>query len=131
MDTSVSVLVVDDSQTMANIVSALVRQCEFSDVEQALSGEAALAALRNRRRGLVIADINMVGMNGVELLRAVRQDIFLANTCFVLMTAMRHRELIDAAMYYQADSIIMKPFTKDVLKCKLADITKLKFRHPG
>ena len=126
MNTEISVLVVDGSPATANIVSTLVRQCGFAKVDQALSGQSALEALRNERYRLVIADINMVGMNGVELLAAVRSDFFLANVCFVLMSAERHPQLVEAAIRYRADCFVTKPFTRDILKCKLEDLPKLK-----
>ena len=126
MNTKARVLVVDDSAATALIVSKLLNQCGFSEVDRAPSGEDALGQLRERCYGLVIADVNMTGMNGVQLLAAVRGDAMYQDLCFVLMTAMRNRELIDAAVSYNADGILLKPFTVPTLKEKLGLIPKLR-----
>lgn len=130
MNPNIRILLVDDSQAMLNIVDKLLRQCGFTNVEQALSGESALAALRARRHQLVISDVNMPGMNGVQLLTTVRRDPYLGDTCFVLITAQRDRDIIAAAIQNRADCILAKPFTAQVLKMKLGDIPKLKFMAP-
>jgi two-component system chemotaxis response regulator CheY len=128
MDTSHSVLVVDDSQVTLQIVTKLLQGCGFQNISHADSGANALRMMREKQYRLVFSDVNMADMHGVELLRAVRSDARLSDSCFVLMTTMRHRDVIEAALRYQADAIIMKPFTSEVLKCKLADLEKLKAR---
>jgi len=128
MDTSHSVLVVDDSQVTLQIVTRLLQACGFSDISHAESGASALRMMREKQYRLVFSDVNMGDMHGVELLRAVRSDARLADSCFVLMTTLRHRDVIEAARRYQADAIIMKPFTSEVLKCKLDDLEKLRAR---
>jgi two-component system chemotaxis response regulator CheY len=126
MNTKTRVLVVDDSPATTLIVAKLLNQCGFSEVDRAPSGEAALEQLKQGCYGLVIADVNMSGMNGVQLLAAVRSDAMYHGLCFVLMTAMRNRELIDAAVSYNADGILLKPFTAPTLKEKLGLIPKLR-----
>jgi len=126
MNTKARVLVVDDSPATTMIVSKLLNQCGFSEVDRAPSGEVALGQLREHSYGLVIADVNMGGMNGVQLLAAVRGDAIYHDLCFVLMTALRDRELVDAAVSYNADGIILKPFTAPALKEKLGLIPKLR-----
>ena len=126
MNTKARVLVVDDSPATTMIVSKLLNQCGFSEVDRALSGEQVLSQIKEHSYGLVIADVNMAGMNGVQLLAAVRGDAMYHGLCFVLMTAMRSRELIDAAVSYNADGILLKPFTAPTLKEKLGLIPKLR-----
>ena len=126
MNAGMKILVADDSQAVLGVVTKLLRQCGFSDIENANTAEEALEALRARRHRLVISDCNFGGMSGLQLLMAVRSDTLLNNTCFILMTAMRDRDVIDAAVRFQADCVLMKPFTADVLKIKLADLSKLK-----
>jgi two-component system chemotaxis response regulator CheY len=126
MNTKARVLVVDDSAVTAQIVCKLLNQCGFSEVDRSPSGEHALGQLREHFYGLVIADVNMTGMNGVQLLATVRGDAMYHDLCFVLMTTMRNRELIDAAVSHNADGIILKPFTAPALKEKLGLIPKLR-----
>ena len=77
---------------------------------------------------LVISDVDMAPMDGVELLRAVRQDAALANICFVLMTALKSSESVIAAKKLGVDAFLLKPFSLDVLKEKLARLEKLQER---
>jgi two-component system chemotaxis response regulator CheY len=129
MNKGIKVLVADDSQAIVNVVTKLLQRCGYSDVEHAYTAEEALEALRARRHHLVISDYNFGDMNGVQLLMAVRSDTLLNNTCFILMTGVRDSKVIDAAMRFQADGILIKPFTADVLKMKLARLPKLKTRN--
>ena len=129
MNKGIKVLVADDSQAIINVVTKLLQQCGFSDIEHAHTAEEALEALRARRHHLVMSDYNLGDMNGVQLLMAVRSDTLLNNTCFILMTAMRDNKMIEAAMRFQADGFLIKPFTVDVLKMELAHLPKLKTRN--
>ena len=126
MNTKARVLVVDDSSAMALIVTKLLNQCGFGEVDRAPSGEDALVQLQQGCYGLVIADVNLTGMNGVQLLAAVRENATYNNLCFVLMTAMRDRALVDAAVSYTVDAVLLKPFTAPTLKEKLDRIPKLR-----
>jgi len=125
MITSTRVLVVDDSAATAVVVAKLVNQCGFPDIDCVPSGEHALSMLNNNSYGLIIADVNMPGMSGVELLARVRNDESYCKILFILMTAMRDRETVDAAVRYQADGLILKPFTASSLRTKLGMIPRL------
>src|SRR6188472_1264658 len=125
MNTKRRVLVVDDSPTTTLIVAKLLAQCGFEEVDQAPSGEQALDQLGKHRYGLIVADVNMAGMNGVELLARVRGHATYHDVCVVLMTAMRDRQLLEAAVSHNADCVILKPFTSAALKEKLDRIPKL------
>ena len=79
------VLIVDDSASTANIITALFRMCGFTDVDQAASAEHALGMMGRRRYGLVLCDMYMTGQDGLQLLATVRNDPVLSDTCFLLM----------------------------------------------
>ena len=125
MKASIPILIVDDSNVVANLVKGMLQHCGFANIASASSGEAALSAVRRGRCKLVISDIVMPGMNGIELLRAIRADPLTQNICVVLMTAADHPELDSAATRYQVDCLLKKPFTKDLLRQKLTEIPKL------
>ena len=74
VDLSMSVLVVDDYNTMIRIIKNLLRQIGFEDIDDASDGALALAKMRTKKYGLVISDWNMEPMNGFELLKQVRSD---------------------------------------------------------
>src|SRR4051794_2505617 len=123
MDSGPRILVADDSQAVVDVVSKLLRRCGLlSDIEQVKTAEEALAAVRARRHTLVISDCYFGRMSGIQLLMAMRVDPLLSKTCFILMTAIRDREVIDRAKHFQADAFLTKPFSGDVLRMKLIDL---------
>ena len=74
VDLSMSVLVVDDYNTMIRIIRNLLKQLGFENIDDASDGSAALNKMRGKKYGLVISDWNMEPMTGYDLLREVRAD---------------------------------------------------------
>src|SRR5450631_4779849 len=85
-DLSMSVLVVDDYNTMIRIIRNLLKQIGFEDIDDASDGSAALNKMRAKKYGLVISDWNMEPMTGYDLLREVRADTNIATTPFIMIT---------------------------------------------
>ena len=107
------VLIVDDSQVVRRFVSLALRPLGCELIE-AGSGEEALRALAARLVDVVIADINMPGMDGPELIRRVKSNPILSGTrVIVLSTEARARaDLLDAG----ASAWIQKPCRPDELR---------------
>jgi two-component system chemotaxis response regulator CheY len=108
MDTSISVLVVDDSKTTVRIVCQMLQKCGFNNIAEAPNGVVAFELLRSGKFDLVISDVGMVPMNGIELLQAVRVDRILRDTCFILMTALRETAGVLATKKYSANAPSLK-----------------------
>jgi two-component system chemotaxis response regulator CheY len=125
VETSISIIVVDDSKTTVRIVCQMLQKCGFSDIAEAPNGLSAFERLRTSKFDLVISDVGMMPMNGIELLQAVRADRTLRDTCFILMTALRETENVLATKQYRADALLLKPFTAEILRQKLVLLGKL------
>src|ERR1700710_532276 len=97
VDLSMSVLVVDDYNTMIRIIRNLLKQLGFENIDDASDGSAALAKLRGKKYGLVISDWNMEPMTGYDLLRQVRADPDLGRTPFIMINAESKTENVIAA----------------------------------
>ena len=119
VDLSMSVLVVDDYNTMIRIIRNLLKQLGFDDVDDASDGATALAKMRAKKYGLVISDWNMEPMTGYELLKEVRQDPGLSKTPFIMVTAESKTENVVAAKQAGVNNYIVKPFNADTLKSKI------------
>ena len=119
LDSSISVLIVDDASTMARIIRNLLRQIGFKDVDEAHGGATALAKMKIKRYGLVISDWNMEPMTGIDLLRQVRADPGLGEIPFIMVTAESRRENVIAAKETGANNYIVKPFNAQTLKAKI------------
>jgi two-component system, chemotaxis family, chemotaxis protein CheY len=119
VDTSMSVLVVDDYKTMVRIIRNLLKQLGFEDVDEAADGAEALGKMRQRKYGLVISDWNMEPMTGYELLKEVRGDPSLSRTPFIMITAESKTENVIAAKKAGVNNYIVKPFNAQTLKGKI------------
>ena len=119
VDLSMSVLVVDDYNTMIRIIRNLLKQLGFEDVDDASDGSAALSKLREKKYGLVISDWNMEPMTGYELLKEVRADPGLTKTPFIMVTAESKTENVIAAKKAGVNNYIVKPFNAQTLKTKI------------
>jgi two-component system chemotaxis response regulator CheY len=116
------VLVVDDYKTMIRIITNLLKQIGFKDIQDASDGSAALTKLRKDSFGLVVSDWNMEPMTGLELLREVRSDDELKKMPFLMVTAESKTENVIAAKEAGVDNYIVKPFNAETLKGKIEAI---------
>jgi two-component system chemotaxis response regulator CheY len=119
MDVSLRVLVVDDSRTMTTIISKLVRDVGFTEVEQVNDGPAALDRLREETFGLLLSDWDMRPMNGTELTQEVRQDPKNSGIPIIMITAKCDA---DVAWLSGADGYLTKPFKVDELREKIEEV---------
>ena len=105
-------LVVDDDALMRRSMSASLTQAGFS-VTTAASGEEALKSAQAHRPDLILLDIGLPGMDGLDTLRAFRQAV--SGVPVIFVTA-RRRELDEVVgLELGADDYITKPFDFDVL----------------
>ena len=119
MDVSFPVLVVDDSQTMTTIISKLVREVGFSDIDQVNDGPSALARLREKKYGLVLSDWDMRPMNGTELIQQIRRDPMNSSTLVIMITA---KGDADVSWLSGADGYLTKPFRAYDLSEKIEEV---------
>ncbi|WP_414995732.1 response regulator [Asticcacaulis sp.] len=122
MDMSMPVLVVDDYKTMLRIISNLLKQLGFENVEEASDGTEALEKMKKGSYGLVISDWNMEPMTGYELLLKVRADDVLKRTPFIMVTAESKTENVIAAKKAGVNNYIVKPFNAATLKQKITAV---------
>jgi two-component system chemotaxis response regulator CheY len=122
LNSSMSVLLVDDSRLMINIIRGLLQHLGITDVDDANDGASALAKMRSKRYGLVISDWNMEPMSGYELLRELRNDPGLKRIPFIMVTAESKTENVIAAKRAGVDNYIVKPFNAHTLKAKIETV---------
>lgn len=108
-----NLLIVDDEQGMRQLLSHVFTRAGH-DVRAAENGGAALELLRQQPADLIISDVKMPDMNGIELLRRVRE--FAPEVAVVMMTAFATVDTAREAFKLGADDFIQKPFDVDELK---------------
>jgi two-component system chemotaxis response regulator CheY len=121
-DKNMKFLVVDDFSTMRRIVRNLLKELNFTNVDEAEDGVAALQKLRSGGIDFVVSDWNMPNMNGLDLLKAIRADASLKHLPVLMVTAEAKKENIIEAAQSGASGYVVKPFTAAVLEEKLTKI---------
>lgn len=101
------VLVVDDDPDVALLVKVLLERRVGCLVDVASDGESALAQARSQRPDVVVTDIEMPGLNGLELLAELRRS--LPSVPVIVMTAHVSVEYAVSALRAQADEFLTKP----------------------
>ena len=122
MDLNMKVLVVDDFATMRRIVKNVLKQIGFTHIVEADDGTTALSVLKENRVDLIISDWNMPKMTGLDFLKRVRGDESTKDIPFVMVTAEAQKDNVLQAVQAGVSNYIVKPFTADTVKEKLAKV---------
>lgn len=107
-------LVVDDSQTMRNMVSVAMKKIGF-DVMLAKDGVEAIQALEGKNVDVVITDINMPNMDGIELIRLLRENPTSKFTPILVLTTEDGENIKKAGKEAGATGWVVKPFNPEIL----------------
>jgi two-component system chemotaxis response regulator CheY len=112
------VLIVDDSSVMRKIVERSLRQAglELEKVQEAGNGAEGLAALGNGGVELVLCDINMPVMDGIEFLRQIPSVPAAKGVPVVMITTEGSESHVVQALSIGARGYIRKPFTPEQVK---------------
>lgn len=122
MDKNMKILIVDDFSTMRRIIKSLMRDLGYANTHEADDGLTALPMLKGGGYDFLVTDWNMPGMQGIDLLKAVRSDPQLVSLPVLLVTAEARREQIVDAAEAGVNGYIVKPFTAQTLKEKIDKI---------
>jgi two-component system chemotaxis response regulator CheY len=122
LDKNMKILIVDDFSTMRRIIKNLLRDLGFNNTDEADDGNTALPKLRSGNFDFLVTDWNMPGMQGIDLLKAVRTDPKLASLPVLMVTAEAKKEQIVAAAQAGVNGYVVKPFTAATLKEKIDKI---------
>lgn len=121
-DKNMKFLVIDDFPTMRRIVRNLLKELGYSNAEEAEDGVDALAKLRENKFDFVVSDWNMPNLDGLEMLKQIRQDDALKHLPVLMVTAEAKKENIIEAAQAGASGYVVKPFTAGTLEEKLNKI---------
>ena len=113
------VLVVDDQKSMRGLAAHALKQLGFAHVDEAESGESALSAIGKADYDLMLADWNMEGMTGLDLLKAVRRNHDQRQIVVVMTTSENHVSKVSEAMAAGANNYLIKPCEPAKLKQRL------------
>jgi two-component system chemotaxis response regulator CheY len=116
------VLVVDDSQSIRNEISDALGQGGFTVVEAANGSEAFSCLADHKDISLIVLDVNMPGMNGLEVLERLKTDYAVRNLPVLMLTTEAERTLVERAKKAGAKGWLLKPIKPNLL---LSTVTRL------
>ncbi|WP_315821573.1 hybrid sensor histidine kinase/response regulator transcription factor [Paraflavitalea speifideaquila] len=117
-----AVLLIDDDDQMVQYLSGLFRNTY--QVYQASTGEDGLKLASKHLPDLVISDVQMQGLNGIELCRHIKEDEALQHIPVILLTASAATDMRLQGVEGGADDYITKPFDNDILIARVASLLK-------
>lgn len=113
-----TVLVVDDAAFMRTMLRRVIEEAGAYTVEEAQDGETALSVYAKKRPGLVLLDISMPGIDGIEVLKQIMQKD--PDACVVMCSAIGQERTIKDAVENGAADFIVKPFKTEQIAAALA-----------
>ena len=118
------VLIVDDSAAIRKILHRVLVQAEvpLGKVHEAGDGMEALEKLKTEHVGLILSDINMPNMDGIEFLGKLRANDAFKTVPVLMVTTEGSQARVLQALELGANGYVRKPFTADQIKEKLAGL---------
>jgi two-component system chemotaxis response regulator CheY len=120
----VDVLIVDDSAAIRKILQRVLTQAELplGKVIEAADGREAMVALKSQKVGLILSDINMPNMDGLQLLGQLKSDAQWRDVPVIMISTEGSEAKVMEAVQLGARGFVRKPFTAEQIKEKLATL---------
>ncbi|MDY6909970.1 MAG: response regulator [Thermodesulfobacteriota bacterium] len=121
---SYNVLIVDDSKSMRSVIKKVLRISGFrsGEILEAENGKEALDLLKGSWVDLILTDVHMPVMDGIEFIRRLRQEETLKDVPVLLVTTESNEERLQEAMALGAKAYLRKPFQPEAIRALLNQI---------
>ncbi|MCP4690548.1 MAG: response regulator [Desulfobacterales bacterium] len=116
------ILVVEDQRPVRKQMIEILNQLGFADIVEASDGIEGLNAAKADRLDLIISDVEMPNLTGLELLILVRNNDKLMNIPFLMVTSVSVKEVVQKAAEVGVNGYIVKPFSFETVKERLNKI---------
>ena len=120
---SLSIMVVDDMSTSRSLIIMALEEMGIKKVDFAKDGTSALQALAARPVHLVISDYNMPGMDGLQLLQALRSNRSTQGIGFILVSGRVEQKILNTGKQLGMNNFIQKPFTTPQMRDCIQAVT--------
>jgi signal transduction histidine kinase/ligand-binding sensor domain-containing protein/DNA-binding NarL/FixJ family response regulator len=119
-----TIMIVEDNAELRNFLSSVLRN--HYNILEAENGMVALKLLPDSAPDLIVSDVMMPEMTGLELAKAIKEDINVSHIPLVLLTAKNDIDSKLEAMGYGVDDYITKPFSSAYLEARIENLLKLR-----
>ncbi|MEO1287934.1 MAG: response regulator [Chloroflexota bacterium] len=116
-----TILSIDDDESARVLFEIMLKRSGFN-VLQAVDGDEALAIVDSTIPDLIMTDIQLPGINGIELVAEFRKREELDQTAIIVLSAFQSESMIDDAKSAGADEFYKKPLKMDALSQRLIEI---------
>lgn len=116
---SARILIVEDEQFSRTLMLRHLNREGFTDVTEAVDGKQALELLRQQNFDLVLSDLQMPEMDGLELLRQMKQDTKLALIPLIIVSSIEETHKIAESIEFGAEDHLAKPFNPYILRARV------------
>jgi DNA-binding response OmpR family regulator len=120
-----TVLIVDDDPVMLDLLDVYITEMNVT-VIKAKDGVEALEKIYTQEPDIILTDLAMPRMNGIELVKKLKQNSTTALIPIIVITALTERDIALEALELGVDEFITKPFDKIILRARLKSIFKTK-----
>ena len=126
-----NILVTDDSATMRTVIKKTVTMSgvPVGEFYEAANGKEALAILENTWVDVILSDVNMPEMSGMELLKAVGEDEDLRKIPLIFITTEASEARQEEARRLGAAGYVKKPFQPEAIKAMLYEVLEKAYEH--
>ena len=117
----INILIVDDSAAIRKVLIRVLRQTELplGDIREASDGKEAIEKLEEGSAGLILSDINMPNMDGLQLLSRIRSEKRWKHIPVIMITTEGSKSSVLQAVELGAQGYVRKPFTVEQIKDKI------------
>ncbi|MEW6263787.1 MAG: tetratricopeptide repeat protein [Thermodesulfobacteriota bacterium] len=127
---AIKIMIVNDKVDLRNIVRDYLKNDGYSNLLVSENGMSALRRAANDLPDLIIADYDLPGLNGLQLLKEIRSNRDLAETPFLLISSEAEQKYVALAAEHRVNAFIVKPFSQQTLSDKVNHILESKL-NPG
>jgi CheY-like chemotaxis protein len=125
MVTTATILIVDDDWLNVEVMQAYL-ESEGYEIDAVPSGEKALAYLQDKQPDLILMDVRMNGLTGIETTAAIKGDETTQHIPVLLVTAHNEKADIEQAIQAGVDDVLFKPLNAPIMKLRIRTLVRLK-----
>ena len=124
----ISILIIDDEPDNFDVIEALLNRQNYH-LHYAANGESGLSVLENLKPDLILLDVMMPGMDGIEVCRRIRERLQWQSTPIIMVTALTEKEDLSRCLAMGADDFISKPVNSYELRARVQSMLRIKAQY--